>query len=94
MGTSVWEGYYRLEIDVPAGTLFVLPEFAWVGERYQGYPAVPDDLPINNAVLVASAHPTLTIDGNVVLTDANKAAYYVPNTMFDPLVVYPTPMDR
>jgi hypothetical protein len=55
---------------------------------------VPDDLPINNAVLVASAHPTLTIDGNVVLTDANKAAYYVPNTMFDPLVVYPTPMDR
>ncbi len=81
----------QLEITLPPGTPFVLPEFAWVGERYEGYPAVPDDSPIPDDVLLAGVHPVLTIDGRTVLSDANKAAFYVPPTPFDPIVVYPEP---
>ncbi len=80
-----------LEITLRAGTPFVLPEFAWVGERYQGWPTVPDDPPMANEVSLASGSPTLTIDGKLVMSDANKAAFYVPLTYFDPIVVYPTP---
>lgn len=35
-----------LELTLPAGPPFVLPQFAWLGERYTGYPGVPDDLPL------------------------------------------------
>lgn len=80
-----------MEITVPDGTPFVLPAFGWVGERYEGYPVVPDDQAIGNAALLAGVHPTLTIDGNTLITDANKAAYYIPPTAFDPIIVYPTP---
>jgi len=81
----------RLELTLPAGTPFVLPQFAWVGERYDGYPAEPDDLPIDNDALLAGVSPNLTIDGSTVISDANEAAFYVPPTPFDPIVVYPTP---
>jgi hypothetical protein len=79
----------RLEITLAPGTPFVLPEFAWVWERY--YNGTPDDVPMDNAVALAGAHPVLTIDGKTVLSDKNKAAYYVPVTPFDPIVVYPAP---
>jgi hypothetical protein len=69
----------------------VLPEFAWEGERYEGYPDVPDDVPMADSVLLAGVHPTLTIDGETVLSDANKSDYYIPPTYFDPIVVYPEP---
>lgn len=81
----------RLELTLPPGTPFVLPEFSWVGERYDGYPAEADDLPIADAELLAGVHPTLFIDGVPVMTDANKADYYVPMTPFDPIVMYPVP---
>jgi hypothetical protein len=81
----------QLDITLPPCTPFVLPEFAWVGERYAGYPAVPDDLPIDKHVLLAGVHPFLTIDGWTIMSDANKRKFYVPVTMFDPIVVYPTP---
>ena len=81
----------KLEITLPAGTPFVLPEFAWVGERYPGWPAVNDDPPIANTVALASASPTLTIDGKVVISAANKAAFYIPPTYFDPIVTYESP---
>lgn len=81
----------ELEVTLTTGTPFVLPEFAWVWERYQGYPATPDDVPMADAVALGSAHPVLTIDGRTVLSEANKAAYYVPNTAFDPIVVYAAP---
>jgi hypothetical protein len=83
----------QLEITLPPGTPFVLPVFAWVGERYEGYPAVPDDPPMDNAVALSSVHPVLTIDGRTVLSDANKAAFYIPPTAFDPIVAYSTPTD-
>jgi hypothetical protein len=81
----------KLEITLPPGTPFVLPAFAWIGERYDGYPAEPDDLPVADDVLLAGVHPNMTVDGLPVLTDANKEAYYVPPTPFDPIVVYPAP---
>lgn len=78
----------QLEITLPAGTPFVLPEYSWVGELYQDG---SQDPPMDNAVALASGHPTLTIDGRTIITDANKAAFYVPLTYFDPVVMYPTP---
>jgi hypothetical protein len=86
---TVYKG--QLEITLPPGTPFVLPLFAWIWERYDGYPAVPDDTPIDDEVALASGQPTLTIDGKTIITDANKAAFYVPATAFDPIVVYPEP---
>lgn len=81
----------ELSITLPAGTPFVLPEMAWVRERYEGYPATPDDPSMSDAVFLGGTHPTLTIDGKTVLTDANKTAFYVPETALDPIVVYPQP---
>jgi len=90
-GTPADPALYRgnLEITLPPGTPFVLPEFAWVSERYNN--GTPDDVPMNDAVALAAAHPVLRIDGLTVLSDENKAAFYVPVTPFDPIVVYPTP---
>ena len=82
-----------LELTLKPGTPFVLPLFAWSAERYDGYPGEPDDVPIDSAVALGSGHPTLTIDGKVVITDANKAAYFVPVTEFDPIALYPVPTD-
>jgi hypothetical protein len=80
-----------LEITLPVGTPFVLPQFAWLGERYEGYPAVPDDPPMANSVALKDVSVSLTIDGTQVLSDGNKAAYYVPPTYFDPVAMYPAP---
>ena len=90
-GTPADPALYRgqLEITLIAGTPFVLPEFAWVWERYNN--GTPDDVLMPDSVALANAHPRLTFDGRTVLSDANKAAYYVPHTAFDPIVVYPAP---
>ena len=81
----------RIELTLPAGTPFVMSLSAWIQERYEGYPGVPDDLAIDNAALLAGVSPELTIDGRTVITDANEAAFYIPPTPFDPIVVYPAP---
>jgi hypothetical protein len=83
----------KLEITLPPGTPFVLPLFAWVGERYEGWPEVPDDPPIADETVLAGVHPTLTIDGKRVVSDANKADFYIRPTYFDPVVTYPEPTD-
>jgi len=90
-GTPEDPALYRgqLEISLTAGTPFVLPEFAWYWERYNN--GNPDDLPMADTVALGGAHPRLTIDGKTVLSDRNKAAYYIPNTAFDPIVVYAAP---
>jgi hypothetical protein len=81
----------EIELTLPPGTPFVLPQFAWIGERYEGYPAVPDDLPIADDVLLAGVSPNLTIDGKTVVSDENEVDYYVPPTAFDPMVSYAEP---
>ncbi len=86
---AILEG--QVEITVPPGTPFVLPEMAWVCERYEGYPGVPDDPPMTDAEFLKAVAPLLVIDGKTVMTDANKASFYVGVTPFDPVVIYPAP---
>jgi hypothetical protein len=86
-----WTCIGELEITLPPGTPFVLPLISWIGERYAGYPGVPDDLPFPDDVFLAGIHPELKIDGRTIISDANKARFYVPATDFDPIVEYPSP---
>jgi hypothetical protein len=81
----------QLEITLQPGTPFVLPLYSWLRERYKDWPGVPDDPPLSDAVGLASGHPKLSIDGETIITDANKAAFYVPDTNFNPILVYLTP---
>lgn len=81
----------HLDVTLKVGTPFVLPEFAWVGERYDEALGWPDDVPMADDVLLQSLSPTLIIDGVTVMTDANKADFYITATWFDPVVVYPEP---
>ncbi len=80
-----------LEITIHAGTPFVLPAMAWVGERYDPALGMTDDPVMSDAVFLAGLTPELTIDGKAVLSDANKAAFYIAPTYFDPIVTYPAP---
>ena len=80
----------QLEITLPPGTPFVLPEFSWVGELYEDGSVDP---PMDNDVALNAASINLTIDGKTVISDANKAAFYVPPTDFDPIVEYSEPTD-
>jgi hypothetical protein len=79
-----------LSITLDTSTPFVLPAFAWTREKYLDDSVDPD---FPDSLALASADPSLTIDEETVLSEANKAAYYVPVTAFDPLVVYPAPTD-
>lgn len=76
-----------LSINLRPGTPFVLPLLGLVGERYEGYPTVPDDDPAFYANATYSAK--LTIDGKTIVSPANQAAYFLPVTFFDPIVEYP-----
>ncbi len=80
-----------LEITVKPGTPFVLPLFAWVGERYKPELNIPDDPPMSDAVMLSSLTPTLKIDGKTMISNQNKAAFYIPPTYWDEMVVYPQP---
>jgi hypothetical protein len=92
-GTPDDPALYRgqLAITLRPGTPFVLPLAVWTVERYQGYPTTPDDPPIPDAAFIAGVSPSLYIDGREIVSGGNKAAYYVPLTAFDPIVVYPAP---
>ncbi len=93
LGTPDDPALYRgtLELTLPKDTPFVLPAYAWVGERYVGYPAVPDDAAFPDQMLWDGVSPYLTIDGTTVISDANEKDFYVGYTAFDPIVNYATP---
>jgi hypothetical protein len=78
----------ELAITLRPGTSFVLPLLGIVGERYEGYPGIPDDDPAN---FTSTMSANLTIDGRTVVSDANADAFFVPVTFFNPIVVYPEP---
>ena len=84
---ALYRGY--LEITLRPGTPFVLPLAAWTVERYNN--GNPDDPSIPKADFLAGVSPSLYIDGRSVVSDSNKAAFYVPLTTFDPIVIYPAP---
>lgn len=78
----------ELEVTLKFGTPFVLSLFAWIGERYEDGsedPTIPDN------ELIALIHPNLTIDGETVISDDNKADFYIGPTWFDPAIEYPEP---
>ena len=81
----------QLEITLAPGTPFVLPLFAWIGERYGGYPDELDDEPFLDDDFIAWIHPNLTIDGRTIISDDNKAAFYIAPTSFDLPIMYPEP---
>jgi hypothetical protein len=78
----------ELDITIEAGTPFVLPLFAWIGERYEDG---SEDPPIPDEDLIALIHPNLTIDGETIVSDDNKEAFYVGPTWFEPAIMYPEP---
>ena len=80
-----------LEITLRPGTPFVLPLFAFIGERYNN--GLLDDDPADYVDRLEPISMHLTIDGRTVVTDANQGAFYVPATDFDPPVAYPEPTD-
>ena len=81
----------QLAITLRPGTPFVLPLAVWTVERYAGYPTIPDDPVIADGAFFEGVTPSLSIDGREIVSDLNKAAYYVSPTEFNPIVVYPTP---
>ena len=81
----------ELAITLRPGTPFVLPLFAFIGERYNN--GLPDDDRAMYADRLETIAMHLTIDGRTVVSDAGKAAFYVPATDFDPPVEYLEPTD-
>ena len=81
----------ELAITLRPGSPFVLPLVGIVGERYAGYPGVPDDDPALFTDLLDAISANLTIDGRTVISEANQAAFYIPATFLDPIVTYPEP---
>ena len=81
----------QIDVTIPAGTPFVMPQFAWTAERYDPSLGIPDDPPLPDTALLAGVSPNLTIDGCTVMSDANERRFYVPPTAFDPPAVYPEP---
>jgi len=79
----------ELSITLTPGTPFVLPLVDLAGERYEGYPGVPDDDPALASLATMSAN--LTIDGRTVVSNVNEAAFTTPLAFFDPIVTYPEP---
>lgn len=65
----------QLEVTFKPGTPFVLPLFAWILERYEGYPTVPDDsmLPKEAFELTNpddhNDFPVITLDGRRIYTN-------------------------
>lgn len=78
-----------IQLNLPEGTPFVLPASAWTQERFND--GRPDELPFAEDLYLEGISPTLTIDGRVVLSDANEAAFHIPPTPFDPVVLYDEP---
>jgi hypothetical protein len=77
----------ELSITLRPGTPFVLPLLGLVGERYEGYPVVPDDDPAFCTGTTHSANPT--IDGRTIVSNANEAAFLHPVMFWPPAATDP-----
>jgi len=83
--------YYKgaIEVTLRPGTPFVLPAFALLWERYQGWPDVLDDVPLPDEVMNTTiTDQVVTLDGKPILQDF--WAYFVSRA-FDPMLVYSQP---
>ncbi len=93
-GQGTWQDPRRLrgtlEINLAPGTPFALGTYSWIREAYyDGYV----DPYLDDVAVLDVVHPILKIDGKTVLSDKNKAKYYVPTTEFDPTVLYDEPTE-
>ncbi len=79
------------EYTLKPGTPIFEDILSWYGERYEGYPTVPDDPPMPDALFLECSHIVVTIDGRTIISDENKADFYLPETPLDPIVAYPAP---
>ena len=86
---TLFRGYLNFTLD--RETPFVLPVGAWLGEAYNN--GLPNDPLLDDAAFLAGLSPHLTIDGKLVLSDANKAGFFIPTTTFRPPALYPVPTD-
>ena len=77
----------ELDITLHPGTPFVLPLVNVVGETYDPSTGIPDDP--TSLGDTAQMSVNLTIDGRTIVSAANQAAFFVPTTLFDPVVIYP-----
>ncbi len=77
-----------LEITLPVATPFMLGTYSWIGEKYLDG---SEDAYLNDNAVLDVVHPKLKIDGITVLSEQNKARYYVPTTEFDPTIEYEEP---
>jgi hypothetical protein len=79
------------EYTLKPGTPIFEDILSWYGERYEGYPTVPDDPPMSDALFLECSHIVVTIDGKTIISDENKVDFYLPETPLDPIVEYPAP---
>ena len=82
-----------IDVTLPPGTPFVIPQFAWTRETYDPNldPLIPDDPAIPDDSLLAAVSPNLSIDGCTVVNDENERRFYIPPTPIDPTIFYPEP---
>jgi hypothetical protein len=76
----------HLDIEVKAGTPFVLPIIAWLGEIYENGDI---DTPYPDEWFGTYVSGPVTLDGQPIVQDFQ--AYYVPPTNFDEIIYYPEP---
>jgi hypothetical protein len=78
----------EMEYMLKPGTPFVLVAANYYRELYQDGSI---HLPMTEALQLEDVNLVITIDGETVVSEANEAAFYVPETRFDPIIFYPTP---
>ncbi len=78
----------HLDITIKAGTPFVLPIIAWLGEVYEDGHI---DLPYPDDWFGTYVSGPVTLDGRPIVQ--NFQNYYVPPTNFDQIIYYDEPTD-
>lgn len=66
------------------GTPFVFHGPAWLRQRYEDGSIDP---PMTDALMLEDVRILFTIDGKPIISPENEAAFYIPETPFDPILV-------
>lgn len=91
--TGYWLGTGVTSVSMKTGDAFAMPMFVWYGERYQGYPDVPDDpweiVPPHS---ITDAMVQVSMDGKTLVdSGTSDMTEYYWEFWFDNPVVYPEP---
>jgi hypothetical protein len=87
---GVWVG--SMDVAFEPGEAFMLPISMWIGERYEGYPAVPDDAP-PAASSITDGTTVITMDGKTLIdsTTEDVSKYWIGPVYFDEPLPYAEP---